>query len=437
MEFSYSKVKLFAISSIGGISLGLIVPGFLALVVMLGHNIHHDDLEMDYFFALIWAVVLGASILAWPVSSGDKRCLLWVWLAKVGVALGFMLTWEARDPDLDGYKYFQVSRSPMPWEEFSWESGMLISRIARAQTMFLPDSYHAVKLSFAMVGLIAVYFFYRAAVTFLRREDRRVFFALALFPSVLFWSSSLNKDAVALLGIALYVYGVVKWHYYKRKRYIFVLALGVIIASFIRVWLGPILLAPIAFVALLRMRGIMRRAALIILMIAGTQYFLNIVVGGIGSVQDLISYLNAVSQYWSHGGSAQQLPWELTSIQGVVAFIPLGAFTALFRPFPGEVLNPFGLLAGLENLVLVVFLLLAIRRTRWRELQEPLIMWAVFVIVTWSAVYGFVSYQNLGTAVRFKLQILPLLLCVLMYLARRRRRYVLSQAPIHVADVRV
>src|SRR5690606_22583316 len=98
--------------------------------------------------------------------------------------------------------------------------------------------------------------------------------------------------------------------------------------------------------------------------------------------------------------------------------MPLGITAALFRPLPFEILSPFGMLAGLENAFLVYLLLWAIRRTRLRDLKDPFVAWMLLTIGTWATVYGFVSYQNLGSAVRFRLQILPLLLIVLLHLAQ-------------------
>ena len=101
-------------------------------------------------------------------------------------------------------------------------------------------------------------------------------------------------------------------------------------------------------------------------------------------------------------------------------------FTALFRPLPGEVLNPFGWLAGFENAVLLALCGRAVLRTRFRELRDPIVLWAVSFVIVWAIVYGFASYQNLGTAVRFKLQVLPILLGLLFYFGRRRSAMVPS-----------
>jgi hypothetical protein len=49
------------------------------------------------------------------------------------------------------------------------------------------------------------------------------------------------------------------------------------------------------------------------------------------------------------------------------------------------------------------------------------VLWAVLLVVIWASLYGPISYQNLGAAVRFRLQVLPVELLILLYLARPRR----------------
>ena len=83
-------------------------------------------------------------------------------------------------------------------------------------------------------------------------------------------------------------------------------------------------------------------------------------------------------------------------------------------------MNPFGLLAGLESALLLGLVVLALKRVRWATLRQPLVVWAVSLVVVWSSIYGFISSHNLGGAVRFKLQILPVLVTLLLYLSRKR-----------------
>ncbi|MCG2734892.1 MAG: hypothetical protein L6282_00710 [Candidatus Methanoperedenaceae archaeon] len=421
-----NKPWIYVLITICVIGLGLAVPSFLDVVRALGHNIPQEDVTTDYFIGLVWAITLGVSILAWPVPSKDKIGLLVVWLVKSLVTLGFMLLYE-NNYGLDAYGYFDVPRqSDFVWEGLNVGAGTQnISILAWLHHQVLPASYHAMKVSFAMVGLVAIYIFYRAAVIFMKRENKRVFYILALFPSILFWASILGKEPIILLGISLYVYGVVGWSRLKRLRYLLVIALGIIVVALIRTWLVPILLAPLVIFVLDGMQGKVSKVTLIAIVfvafLLSFSLFMNMF--GLKTTEDLVATTNRLSRGWAIGGSAQEVP-EFTSIGSMVAFVPLGAFTALFRPLPGDLINPFGILASLENLVLLVMLLLAVKRMRWSDLKEPIVLWAILLVIIWAIVYGFISYQNLGTAVRYRLQILPVLLGILLYLGRRHTRVI-------------
>ena len=140
----------------------------------------------------------------------------------------------------------------------------------------------------------------------------------------------------------------------------------------------------------------------------------------IASMQEVMDTADALARALAMGGSGQEPPQPLTSVGSVVTFLPLGLFTALFRPLPGEVPNPFGVMAGVENVALLLFAGFAVLRARLRDVLDPVVLWAVALLGAWASLYAFLSYSNLGSAVRFKLQILPVLLLLLLYLARRR-----------------
>jgi hypothetical protein len=408
------------------IALAILQPNFLDWVRAAGHRIPQPDMIGDYFIAFIWALVLLLSILFWPVSFQHKRALIIVWLIKIFVTLGFMLFYESHY-GLDAYSYFyHGSRESFAWEYFEFGVGTEnINNLARLHQYIIPNSYHALKVSCAMMGMVAVYIFYRAICLFWRHDDVRIFYVLALYPSILFWSSILGKDPIMFVGVALYAYAVVGWQQFGRMRYLLWGALGVWLASFIRLWYAPILLAPLAVFMIIQSGRFYLKV--IFLVIVATAFIFSWSLFAeqfsIESSQDLVSTTDTISSSWGSGGSGQQISGGITSIGSMLAFMPIGSFTALFRPLPGEVLNPFGLLAGLENFILLFMFILAIKRTQWKELkEEPLLLWAIVTVMIWGTIYGFVSFQNLGSAVRFKLQILPILLALLVYLARDRNK---------------
>jgi hypothetical protein len=95
-------------------------------------------------------------------------------------------------------------------------------------------------------------------------------------------------------------------------------------------------------------------------------------------------------------------------------------FTLLFRPLPGEVTNIFGLVAGFENLLMLLLFLYVVKKIRWKDTSNPIIQWMILLIIIWSIFYAFGASYNLGTIVRYRLQILPFLVCTLLYFARPR-----------------
>jgi hypothetical protein len=403
---------------------GLAVNPLLTLVTALGVYIRPHDLAADYITAWFVGILLGAFIMVWPVPLRERLALLAFWVAKLLITLGFMLFYEAYYTSLDSLGYYATAKDPLfDPRNIAWGSGtenaMSLTWLA---AQVLPESYHGIKVVWAMMGLVGVYLFYLAGCRVMGKRDLRLFFLLAFTPSILFWSSIVGKDPVTFLGIAMYSYAVIELHYSLKLRYVLIGLAGVAIAAAIRLWMAPIMAVPVVALLLWRQKRTSGRVA-IIAIAATSLYFAYPWVRAklIGeSTADLISLAGGISQSWATGGSSQVLA-PITSASDFIKFLPLGIFTALFRPLPGEVNNPFGLLAGLENLGLVCLLLLAVRRLRWKLFADPLVIWAVVFVLTWSSVYSLLSYQNLGTAVRFRLQILPVLLLLLLYLALKHK----------------
>jgi hypothetical protein len=410
-------------------TIGLMVEPLLSLVTALGHYIHPtSDLPGDYIKAWFTAVIFAFSILLWPVPRRERLTLLGLWTAKVIVVLGFMLVYEWHYDSLDAVGYYASANDPaFDFSELGLGSGTSnVMAMAWVVARTIPESFHGLKVVFSMIGLVAVYLFFRAWSIASGTRDIRLLLLIALTPSVLFWSSTLGKDPVALFAMALYAYGVVRAYVGDRGRLggIGWATAGIVIALGIRLWLGPIMIAPLVVLVVARVKGrswrVVTLAVWVALMGASVilvrKFFLREV------VTDVVGVASRISQSWAKGGSAQQLDLPLNSTRQFVAFLPKGMVTALFRPFPGEVNNAFGMLAGMENAGLLMLLVLAVWRTRWRELSEPLVAWSVTLIAIWAAAYAVVSYQNLGTAVRFRLQILPVLLLLLVYLSRKRNQ---------------
>src|SRR5262249_49491135 len=130
-----------------------------------GVNIPTANVTRDYGWGVVWACVLLSFILIWPVRWEHKKMLAGAWLLKWFVALVVMLPYEARYWSADCWTYFQ--RAHYGFAELTPRlingSSDLIIWMGAVHLAIGPDSYHAMKLSFALFGLLAVYLFYLAA----------------------------------------------------------------------------------------------------------------------------------------------------------------------------------------------------------------------------------------------------------------------------------
>jgi len=386
------------------------------LCVTWGINIPQEDLHADYALGALWALVLGLTIFVWPVPAGDKSLLAWGWLGKCAVTLLVMLPYEAHY-DLDEFGYFFQSRlSDYVWNSVEGKRGhTTVVWLAWLQERFI-DSFHALKVSYSMMGLVAIYLFYRALILVVPVDRHRIFYWIAFFPSIIFWSSILGKDPIVFLGVALYFYGVVKMRATRSPLFLIVAAAGITIAAIVRYWLGLILVLPLVVFAMVGFRSPIMRIIVTAVAAGGFVYVLSQFASGMGiaGVEELPTVTADIARRWS-AASTREVHSDFSSLGLMFAFLPIGIFTVLFRPLPGEVLNLFGTLAGMENVVVLsgawrILSHLRVSAVRKQALRNPILVWSVSLVLVWSALYGFVSFQNLGAAVRFRLPILAVVI---------------------------
>lgn len=397
----------------------LMLAGYNVFGGYAASNIGIQNLAEDYAEGVITAVLLLALITFWPVPAEHRRALALLWLVRTGMALGLMLAYEALYPgDMIRYYHRGLSLSnPLGFFEFG--DGTRNMEALYGVISGYSASYNAIKMVFAYLGLIAVYLFYRAATICLGHERMALLYILGLFPSLLLWSSFPGKDPVVLLGIALFSLGAAGILVQRRWSMLLLVALGLVLAASIRIWLGFIFVTPLVFTYVIASRTpVTAKAAFLAIAVPGLLFALEAFLNQfrIESAEDLVQTTESLATAWARGGSGQQIQGGFDSLASMLGFMPLGAFTALFRPLPFEVMSPFGLIAGLENGAILFMLLLGLFRRGVGWLRQPVLMWAAVTLAVWGAVYGFVAYQNLGTAFRWRSQVTPILLLLVLYL---------------------
>ena len=410
---------------------------YLKLVEQLGYRIPQGDMVTDYVTALVWAGFLGGCIFFSPIRHKDKHVLLWAWMIKCFMALFVLLFYEAHYPS-DAEGYWGAAQNPEGVREIlnidifsgffnaglhTYKMNTLVWYYLQIVPDVIAESYHSLKVTFAMIGLIAMYVFYRASIIITNKENRAFFWVLILFPSLLIWTSRVGKESLMCLGVALFTLGLVGWHY-KRKNFFLVLGLiGLVSCTFLRIWVGATIMASLFFYFWIGSKKTFNRLTSTLLIGILLLMTYNLILKKFyiaNGVQGIYKKLERVASYNRTGGSTiYQETIVINGATDIVKYAPKGMFTALFRPLPGDVPGPLGALAGMEGFIILFCFFRAAKRTRLRELSHPILVWAVSFILFWALIYGF-AMQNFGTAVRWKTQILPIFLGLLFYLGRLR-----------------
>jgi hypothetical protein len=292
------------------------------------------------------------------------------------------------------------------------------------------SSVYAGFLLYSWLGFWGMFYLYRAFVTAVPDGNRRSYARLLFFlPSMLYWPSSIGKEAWMLFCLGLAAFGTARLLTGRPWR-------GLALAG-TALWLGALVrphvtgMAALALVAAYLVARPPRRlgalgpvvklfALIALLAVAGlllgkaSSYLLE---KGIDPQDGVSNVLGESARRTGQGGSSFNAPTAI----GSPAKLPLAVVTIFFRPFPFEAHNAQVAVTALES-TLLLCLTVARRRGIWQALRHPRRRPYVAFVVVYSLlfVFAFSSIANFGILARERTQVLPFFLVLLAVPAVRR-----------------
>jgi hypothetical protein len=284
-------------------------------------------------------------------------------------------------------------------------------------------------LVFSWLAFLGLYFFYRAFRTALPDADYRRYAKLLFFlPSLVFWSSSISKEALIIFGLGLAMWGAAKLLREEHGGFT-LMALGLTPVAMMRPHVALIAFGAIgigylrrrstsasAFKPFARIGGI---AVLVLaggLLIHSNTSFFNIKSLNSESVGHVLD--TNQKNLGAEGGNVDQEGFSSSEKSGSLSpgAFPKSVVTILFRPFPWEAHSFTASAAALEGAFLVLLLVAgrrrfaaAIRATR----REPYLLVALAYSLVF--IYLFASLPNLGVIARERIQLLPIFVVLLAW----------------------
>ena len=293
-------------------------------------------------------------------------------------------------------------------------------------------------LVFSFMAFLGCYLLYRAFVTAVPNGDHYRYAVLVfLWPTVIFWPSSVGKEGWMLLAIGLAAWGAARL-YLRLFGGVLAVALGVLMAYAVRPHIAILLLAALAVGFVMswlfqsehqvKSTGFWSKTlAALALVLMGAYLaprvatFLDVEdVGGSGFTQALEILETRTTDGSSTFGSASvENPWDY----------PWALVTVLFRPFPWEANNLQSTVAALEGLLLLGLLITSIRRLLRLPIEFIRRPYAAFAAAyVFMFCYVFASVANFGILTRQRSQLLPFVFVLIALpltekMRQRRDRY--------------
>lgn len=277
-------------------------------------------------------------------------------------------------------------------------------------------------------------------------------FLIFFFPNLLYWPSSLGKDALMMFFIGIAAYGAVRLFADYQPRWLPVLAIGVAGAGVIRSHIGLLIMVSVgAAIAIGRrprlqeanFRRLVSLAGLTLVMAGALAWaiadFGIDLSGGINDQlvqEELDPVFSNVEEQTDKGGSAV----EGGAIRSLTD-IPDGILRVLFRPLPYDAHNLQALvnsiIEGSFLLALFIWRFPAIIKNFRRKWRDPYMVFAL--TYTAGFVFGHSAVLNLGIMARQRSQAIPLVIVILVELGamgvkRRERQAALAQESELVAS---
>jgi hypothetical protein len=390
------------------------------------------------------------------------RALVWLLLAALGLKLigsliRYYVAFKAYDGAVDAVLYHDIgTQLSERFRAGNFDTGLdsltstnfMIFLTGLIYTVIGPNIY-AGFLLFSWLAFWGMFYLYRAFTIAVPGGNHRSYARLLFFlPSMLYWPSSIGKEAWMLFTLGLTAFGVARILSGRTLRGLTIAGVGLWLAALARPHVAGMAALGLAVAYVVgrtpRRRGpstsamkLMAAAALVVLsvlLVSQTTAFLK--EQGLDPEDGVTSVLEQNTERTAQGGSSFEVPSAGFSPLN----LPIAVVTILFRPFLFEAHNTQVLITALESTILLVLTL-----SRARTIGRAVRSFRRLPYVTFVVVYGllfimaFSSIANFGILARERTQLLPFFLVLLAVPGagvRRRRTATPASHPPRSVDAR-
>lgn len=414
----------------------------------------HQGLEISYtlFIIIAFLVVLQK----WKfvaISSLPVNFISVVFVLKI--VTGFILTWIYTEYytsrlDADIFKYFDDSKImyesfwTKPADFFKMISGngdaayftdeyyskmnnwfkvyqdslfndsQTIIRFNAVLRFFSFGIYHVHMVIMCFISLIGIVAMYKSFAPYFKGKETIMGIILFLMPSVLFWTSGVLKEGLLIFGLGIFIYGCFQIRNKNYKWYVFV---AIIISAFLLLYLKIytlLILTPLLIVFLLTENKRFTTGLLTYSIVGSISILMALNLKNIDEKYDVLMIIsdkqNDFIIHANHleSGSILDIEPIEPDFISLLAHSPEAFFNSLCRPFVFESKSPLMILAGIENMILLLLIVMSIyKRSKLNLQQKNLFLFLILYGIAMFTLIGLIT-PVMGALVRYKVPALPL-----------------------------
>jgi len=308
----------------------------------------------------------------------------------------------------------QLDLSVFEWYTFRGEGTTGLIQVTAVFYTILPPSLSAMFFWFAGLAFMGSVLFYRAfCLTFPDRSTNFYRIVVFFLPTILFWPSSLGKEAWIFFNIGIITYGLALYFRRGQPLGLIMTIIPLMLIFVVRPHIATMVVLALAIAILFSFLKIGNQQSPIVWIlgvgaIVGLGGFILPRAQDYIGVQELsLEDIQSSYQYYQGNTSQGGSSFETYSILSPTGFV-LGIMTVLFRPFPWEADNSQMMVTALESFAWLWMawsrrhIFLARCRTLW---TDPWVAFLVFCSL--FMILAFTTFGNFGILARQRVLFLP------------------------------
>jgi len=346
------------------------------------------------------------------------------WIVKGFVTLILLIPYEVKYV-VDAFYYAKMAGSYYDYDLLYriWGDGgtTRIITFYHYLSYVVGDGYYALKVTSSFIGFLGISLFYKSYLyilskTHIQSNDAQFSYILFLFPSIIFWSSGLGKESLMLFSIGLFVYSFLRFIDKITVKYFILITLSILGMFLVREWMAVIALFSMGLFYLTHLTW--NRLMILALLVMPVYFFTSELfslraIVSFESIFELMTHTSKVMTVAGGEGASSVDPTVYNGFGDYLYYYIPNMFTTLFRPMPWDIKNIFTLIASIENIFLLYFFTKFIIFKFSIVVSNKYILFLFLFLFCWSLLYVVISPTNLGAAIRFKVQVLPIILIIL------------------------